>query len=997
MKKKVKLIYFIVLALFGLSIFNSENVKANSGAIFPEEILEDEAYRDLPEDAKKLVKENYEKTESLILTEKNKKAGKPYLNPKYAEYLGMSDEEKEDVSVIPETYVVDYQLSGTFGNTSGLPSSFDLRNVNGKKYITDLKNQNELSICWAFGSIEQVESYLMLHDDDFYANPTKFSTRQMDYSVASNSLTDLTENPEILLLHDQSGNIKKRKLGDSANYLYSSSIMTRGLSLVNELNEPWKNLFWTKNDLTQTPTLEKSQVLNYGNSLYEVNSTIDNQILTRPFGMDDISWGYYKASFIDGIKERIMEYGGAHVGTQSPSSSCSASNLKDGQYNGTRIINTDGHCVEDSGHSMQLIGWDDDYEYEYSYCDGSGKYSGEEVHNYKDGECSSGAQTVTGKGAWLLRNSWGNKIGYDYVWLAYDSTTSTINYATNVTKMSERNWDKVYSKNMTDSIASDVETDLISIKDKEKIQKIKFQTTGIGITYNVLIWEDGAIGEPITVTVVSEEPGYYTADFSDKNVILENKNIKIEVADSYCELNTSAYCDPTVFVDSIQVFTKSQTIEPKIETEKDEIIFTESELVASTDFYKIRPYSTTKNIQSNAEISYKLFNLNNEDVTLDYIESIEYNIVATNDVFPKIMIRGSIPEGVYKLKATYGSAESVITIAIGYARLPGGLELDFTHGVYDEQNNTVDEVEPGMSMDDFLSTILTSQDYYVSNIEDQKVHTGAKIGVYDFENHLIKEVKIIVRGDVDGDGVIDPLDYAKIRKHIMNAFLEGIYLKAADYNKDNMVDIIDYIKMRNFVSPSQPGQDANISTPIGYLTINIDENKEVSITGNNCAGKLKIESLDSSIASVLQSEIFADHGITEKITIRGNKAGVTKIKISSETVASYSSESFMNKIEIYIDIVVLEEPGKGGNDEKNNNNVMKPQFVSQNQQFSTPENKLAINNGVDAKLISKQEQKTEGEKGLTVSEMFNIILLIIIIVETITIIILLFKLRKKSK
>ncbi|MCQ2049679.1 MAG: dockerin type I domain-containing protein [Candidatus Saccharibacteria bacterium] len=1007
MNKKIKttsLICLAILMLSSINILHGEKAQAESGAEFPEEILEDEAYKDLPEDAKKLIKENYKKTQSLILTEKNKKAGKPYLNPKYAEYLGKSSEEREDITTIPETYVVDFQINTTYGASGELPSSYDLRNVNGKKYITDLKNQNELGICWAFGTIEQVESYLMLHDEDFYANPTKFSTRQMDYAVAANSLTDLATNPEALLIHDQNGNLDQRKLGDSANYFYSSSIMTRGLSLVDEAEAPWDNLLWTKNELIKYPTLEKSQVLNYGNSLYEVNATIDNQVLDSSMFPNEYAWAGAKSAFVDIIKGRIMEYGGAHVGTQAPNSSCSASNLKAGVYNGTRIINPDDHCVEDSGHSMQIIGWDDNYEYEYTYCAGSGKYAGAEIHNYKDGVCSGELQTVSGTGAWLLRNSWKNKISYDYVWLAYDATMSTINYATNITRMSERNWDKVYANSMSDTLAADGEFGPIHIVEPEKLQKIKFQTMGTGITYIVFIEEEGRMGPLAVVPIDTEEPGYYTVDLEALNLVEKNKNITIKIADNYCQANPTETCDPVLFVDSIELFTKSQTLVPEIETEEDEIVIPESELVSSTEFYKFRPYSTTKNISSNSEITYKLFDLNDNDMS-NYFNSIKYNIVATNDVFPEILVSGTIPEGVYKLKATYGSAESIITIAIGYAHLPSGLEIVFNEGIYDDEKSIVDQVPQGMSMDVFLATIMVGDDYYVSNIEDQKVKTGAKIKLYDFENHLLKEIKIIVRGDVDGDGIIDPLDYVKVRKQIMGTTnLDGVYLKAADCNNDNVVDILDYIKLRNQVSPNSDDATPGLNVLPESLTIYVDKNEEISILGTNCAGKVNIESLDSKIATVSKAEIFADKGITEKIAINGVSAGTTKIRIYSESLASYSGE-MLSKIDLYVNIVVLDEPGKGGNNEKPDKKEpgLKPQTIHQSGQlsFSDGQTLIGLKNNLeddtkkdsghesesDKKKDQESEQEESSENSITLSEIVNIILAIVVVCETATIIV----------
>lgn len=48
----------------------------------------------------------------------------------------------------------------------GAPASFDLRNINGKNFITPIKNQRNCGSCVAFGSIATVEGTLRLKRDD---------------------------------------------------------------------------------------------------------------------------------------------------------------------------------------------------------------------------------------------------------------------------------------------------------------------------------------------------------------------------------------------------------------------------------------------------------------------------------------------------------------------------------------------------------------------------------------------------------------------------------------------------------------------------------------------------------------------------------------------------------------------------------------------------------------------------------------------------------------
>jgi oligoendopeptidase F len=59
-----------------------------------DKVLETSSYSYLPKEAKNFIKEVYEETGEVILTEKNKKSNAPYLNSQYVSYLALSDEEK---------------------------------------------------------------------------------------------------------------------------------------------------------------------------------------------------------------------------------------------------------------------------------------------------------------------------------------------------------------------------------------------------------------------------------------------------------------------------------------------------------------------------------------------------------------------------------------------------------------------------------------------------------------------------------------------------------------------------------------------------------------------------------------------------------------------------------------------------------------------------------------------------------------------------------------
>ena len=99
MRKFAKRFVFILLIITFLLLTtssNNSNSKINN-------ILRSKYYSYLPKEAQDYIKEVYEDSGEIILTEKNKKVNTPYLNPQYINYLTLDEKEKEEVEVIPNT------------------------------------------------------------------------------------------------------------------------------------------------------------------------------------------------------------------------------------------------------------------------------------------------------------------------------------------------------------------------------------------------------------------------------------------------------------------------------------------------------------------------------------------------------------------------------------------------------------------------------------------------------------------------------------------------------------------------------------------------------------------------------------------------------------------------------------------------------------------------------------------------------------------------------
>ncbi|MBO7254574.1 MAG: hypothetical protein J6V36_04650, partial [Clostridia bacterium] len=84
--------------------------------------------------------------------------------------------------------------------------------------------------------------------------------------------------------------------------------------------------------------------------------------------------------------------------------------------------------------------------------------------------------------------------------------------------------------------------------------------------------------------------------------------------------------------------------------------------------------------------------------------------------------------------------------------------------------------------------------------DDQYVGTGFIIYVQSDSGELVYEYNVIVKGDVDGTGIVDATDYARIKGKFIgtNDTIgdDGIYFTAADVDGDGSVDATDYLRLK---------------------------------------------------------------------------------------------------------------------------------------------------------------------------------------------------------
>ena len=621
LRKKYIVLFVILFLVVCGGLFLSKD-RALKGKVDIHKLLETEDYAYLPSSAKFYIQRMYKETGTVVLTEKNKKPGVPYLNPKYVEYLEASPEEKEKYSLIPTNIVVDYKYNNKIYKNvinPNLPSKYDLRDDG---YVGAVKNQGMLDLCWAFSANSQLESLLLKN-----GITASFSERQLDYATSSNGINNYVSEY----------NMDKRRLGSGGNYVGAIVPMMNGVGTVSSASFPYNADNFDKKELYE--------VLNFANSQYEVNGGIN-------MPSTDIT------DYIDVIKTYVMEYGGTFVGTSAPTYGCSHYD----EDNDTYLIRNDGVCA-DAPHGMHIIGWDDDYE--YSYC------ANGNTHEPLTASCSA-ENTVTGKGAWLVKNSWGDGQPYTYVYVAYDSYDTAVSLVTDVAPISEKTWDNVYSygedtrgyfQNYT--IAYDGFRSSKFGNFNEKIEKVKFITLTENASFKVTIkFEDESKPSGYAEyekTINTTLPGLQTVDFSDLNIVADADTIEVIVSET-------DIMDDNYFALPFYLYTSNVDNDVHIKT--DDVTYSNTLDTQNGDDYKVAVYSVTKNLPSNAEVDYKLYSDEETEIPITYAN----NYVAENNVLTTITIPSNVGLGVYTLKTLYNEvvyATSDVYLNVEVAAIEG--------------------------------------------------------------------------------------------------------------------------------------------------------------------------------------------------------------------------------------------------------------------------------------------------------------------------------------
>ena len=603
--KRIVIVLFLlgtIITTFCLNLNKSNNLNSVEKVINIEEVLKTEAYSYLPESAKEYIRTVYEKDGVILLTEKNKQTNEEYLNPAYIEYL----KSKEKYSVIPSETIVDFVYNEATAKAD-LPEQYNLRDVDGKNFVTPYKNQGSEGLCWDFATNAHIESYLLkTNNKEYDSSATILSEQQLDYATATDGV-------------EVDGKIynNRRELSSGGNFEIAEDVLLDGLAVVpNSWDQDHKT------EIANKTPIERADIYNLNNSLYELNTSYHFPSLDFKSATED-----EKISYINAIKENIMNYGGAWVSTDVYGANYNKYDEKwikvvDVQKNNTPFMH--------GFHALEIIGWDDNIE--YTICKKS-------FNSQAPNDCGTGGY-FTGKGVWILKNSWGDKTE-PVVYLAYESFDTDIHFVVN---LDERSWSNFYKANKISSSDS-TKTATFKVNDNtlvdgEKLNKIKLN---LSQNANVKISISNNNGSSYTSLgeITAPYKGYYSLDVSSKKITF-TKNSIIKVVSN----------DKVSIITDVRLYTTRSATTKKILTQ-DIIYDSSNEHLNSSDKFVYYLYSQTKNISNGTILTIRIKDENDNYISSDGY-TFEYGKVYANMNYGRLTIDSDyFKNGNYTIEMSY--------------------------------------------------------------------------------------------------------------------------------------------------------------------------------------------------------------------------------------------------------------------------------------------------------------------------------------------------------
>lgn len=379
---------------------------------------------------------------------------------------------------------------------SYIPASYDLRNVNGKSYVTPVRYQGNFGTCWAFSAAAAAESNLIRQGlADTLVDLSEHHLSYFHY----NTVTDLLGGTvgDDVALTSTAADAYLTTGGDGFTTTFS---LAKWIGMADEATAEYP----------ETDSIP--QPLNDGIAYEDAAHLRDAYWIS----MSDIS----------NVKQAIMDNGAVE----------SSYNHDDAYVNyDTAAIYYNGN-IGYANHAITIIGWDD---------------------NYSKSNFLSGRQPAN-NGAWLVKNSWGTWWGNaGYCWISYEDYVMKKATAYSFVFEGSDNYDHNYqydggvstSYYMYNSscMISNVFTAHGNTAGKEILEAVSFALQSVNTNYSIQIYKNPTDSRrPTSGTAMLAEPQTGTAVYAGYHTVELNAPVTLEQGERFAVVITLSKPDGTV-------------------------------------------------------------------------------------------------------------------------------------------------------------------------------------------------------------------------------------------------------------------------------------------------------------------------------------------------------------------------------------------------------------------------------------------------------------------
>lgn len=286
---------------------------------------------------------------------------------------------------------------------SEIPGSYDSRDVDGRRYVTEVQDQGYTYLCWAYSAIAAVESDLLSHHGNMDYTDIDLSEKHLAYynmhraqgsggGYIDDDYRELVnaDNEDDAWIFDYDTNYIS--MGGVTNYCLS--LFTAWKGPVNDAGDDSFNGVYGQN------------------LVFEANGKAPSDAYAADYHVQEVSEIPATEDNRNLIKQMIMEHG-----------CVTASVNADTKYWSDHYRNLYSSFADQevptANHEIIIVGWDDDYS------------------------ASNFVKKPEADGAWLCRNSWGTGSGNKgFFYLSYydETTCDNIVAAYSVAMKGEKNW-----------------------------------------------------------------------------------------------------------------------------------------------------------------------------------------------------------------------------------------------------------------------------------------------------------------------------------------------------------------------------------------------------------------------------------------------------------------------------------------------------------------------------------------------------------------------------